>query len=172
MPIKKIKPTTNGQRGMSYVTGIATAKKPSVKSLLVSKNRISGRSQGTITIRHRGGGAKKFYRLVDFNGTDKMGVPGVVKAIEYDPNRTAYLALIFFADGEKRYILAWKNAKVGDEIVTDIKAKPKDGNRIQIQNIPVGFSVFNVEITTKAMFDNLYEYIQAELKSNGFIKKI
>lgn len=148
MAIRNLKPVTNAQRGMDRLTNEQiTAKKPSVKSLLVPKAKVTGRSNGTISIRHRGGGTRSHYRLVDFDGTGKLGIPGHITAIEYDPNRTALIALITFVDGEKRYQLAHKTAKVGDEVVTDVKAKAKDGNRMQLKNIPVGFSLFNIEIT-------------------------
>ncbi len=139
---------TNGQRDMSYVDGAQlTAKKPSVKSLLVRGKKTTGRANGTISIRHRGGGTRPQYRKVDFNGADKLSIPAKVTAIEYDPNRTAYIALVVFADGEKRYVLAHKKMVVGDMIVTDTKAKILDGNRMHLENIPVGFQVYNIEMT-------------------------
>lgn len=148
MGIKNLKPVTNAQRGMAYLDNEqVTARKPSVKSLLAPKKKVTGRANGTISIRHRGGGTRSHYRKVDFKGTEKMGIPGTIREIEYDPNRTAYISLVVFADGDKRYQLAHKTAKVGDEVITDVKAKEKDGNRMQLKNIPVGFSIFNVEIT-------------------------
>lgn len=148
MGIKLHKPTTNGQRNMARVDRAqVTAKKPSVKGLLVAKTKQSaGRSKGTIAIRHRGGGTRSHYRKVDFNGLAKLAIPGKIAEIEYDPNRTAFLALVVFADGDKRYQLAHKNAKVGDEVITNDKAKVKEGNRMKLNNIPVGFSVFNIEL--------------------------
>lgn len=147
MGIKKIKPTTPGRRNINFNDKAqVTAKKPQ-KSLLKGGKKRAGRSNGTITIRHRGGGTRKFYRVVDFSGVDKLGVPGKVAAIEYDPNRTAFIALIHYKDGDKRYVLAHKNMKVGDEVVTDEKAKPNEGNRMQLKSIPVGFEIYNVEIT-------------------------
>lgn len=147
MGIRVLKPNTNAQRGMSYLDNVdITAKKPSVKSLLKRGKKVTGRNNGKISIRHRGGGTRRQYRKVDFNGTDKLGIPAKIVAIEYDPNRTVNIALLVFADGEKRYVLAWKGAKVGQTIVTDIKAKATDGNRMQLDNIPVGFSVFNLEV--------------------------
>ena len=141
------KPTTNAQRGMSYVDGAdITAKKPLVKSLLSTGKKVCGRNHGRISIRHRGGGTRPRYRKVDFNGTDKLGISGKVTTVEYDPNRTSYIALIVFPDGDKRYVLAWKGVKVGQEVVTDLKAKAKDGKRRQLKSIPVGFSIFNVEM--------------------------
>ena len=147
MAIKQHKPTTNGQRNMSRVDRAAvTAKKPSVKSLLSPGRKISGRGKNGITIRHRGGGTRSHYRQVDFNGTDKLGIPAKIVEVEYDPNRTAFISLLTYVDGEKRYVLAHRGAEVGDEVITDAKAKAKDGNRMQIGNIPVGFSIFNIEL--------------------------
>ena len=150
MAIKLRKPTTNGQRNMARSDRAQiTAKKPTVKSLLVQKKKVTGRANGKISIRHRGGGTRSFYRKVDFDGTDKMGIPAKIVEIEYDPNRTAFLALVVFADGEKRYQLAHKGAKVGDTVVTDIKAKVREGNRMQLRNIPVGYSIYNLELKVK-----------------------
>lgn len=148
MGIKRLKPMTNGQRDTAVNDREqVTAKKPTVKSLLKKSKKVTGRSNGTITIRHRGGGTRSHYRMIDFNGTDKLGVPGRIEAIEYDPKRTSFISLIVYKDGDKRYVLAHKNAKVGDDIITNIKAKIRAGNRMQIQNIPVGYDIFNVEIT-------------------------
>ncbi len=142
------KPTTNGQRDTSYVDRAqVTAKKPSVKGLLKKSRKNAGRNNGTISIRHRGGGTRSHYRAVDFNGTDKLGIPGKITAIEYDPKRTCHIALVVFNDGEKRYILAHKNAAVGDAYITDTKAKIVEGNRMQLKNIPVGYQIHNLEIT-------------------------
>ncbi|MDH3324829.1 MAG: 50S ribosomal protein L2, partial [Candidatus Peregrinibacteria bacterium] len=147
MGIKILKPMTNGQRDMSYVDGAQlTAKKPTVKRLLKRGKKVTGRAGGTISIRHRGGGTRPQYRKVDFNGADKLGIPATVREIEYDPNRTAYIGLVCYVDGEYRYVIAHKKMKVGDEIVTDIKTKIKDGNRLQLKNVPVGFEIFNLEM--------------------------
>ncbi len=149
MSIRLVKPTTNGQRGMSYTDGAQlTERKPMVKSLLRKGSKVTGRANCGITIRHRGGGTRSFLRTVDFDGTDKLGIPGKIAGIEYDPRRTAYLALVVFNDGEKRYQLAHKTAKVGDIVITDVKAKIKEGNRMQLQNIPIGFAIFNIEVTS------------------------
>ena len=147
MAIRYQKPNTNGQRGMRRSDKAQITTGTSEKSLLSPRKQKAGRSNGTIRVRHRGGGAKRHYRMVDFNGTDKLGIPGTIKEIEHDPNRNAFIALVFFADGEKRYQIAHKEAKVEDVVVTDTKAKPVAGNRMQVQNIPVGFNIFNVEIT-------------------------
>ena len=116
------------------------------KSLVKGKKRISGRgSEGKITIRHRGGGAKRLARDVDF-GQSKLGISARVERVEYDPNRTAHLALIVYIDGERRYVLAWEGIEVGDKIMVDEKAPEKDGNRMQIQHITPGLFVYNVEM--------------------------
>ena len=147
MAIKVLKPVTNGQRDTSYVDyAQLTEKKPTVKSMLSIGKKSAGRSKGTITIRHRGGGTRRKYRPVDFNGTAKLGVPGKVATIEYDPNRTTYIALIHYIDGDKRYVLAHKHMAVGDDVMTDTQAKVRDGNRMQLQNIPVGYAIYNVEV--------------------------
>ncbi len=147
MGIRVLKPTTNGQRGMSYLDGVQLTKGKTVeKSLLARGKKVTGRNNGKISIRHRGGGTRPHYRMVDFNGTDKLGVPAKVKAIEYDPNRTTNIALLIYADGEKRYVLAHKSMKEGDEVITDNKAKAKDGNRMMLKSIPVGFPIYNIEM--------------------------
>jgi large subunit ribosomal protein L2 len=126
--------------------GILTKKEPE-KKLLVSKKKKAGRSTqtGQVTVRHRGGGVKKLYRIVDF-GQEKFKIPGKVVAIEYDPNRTAYLALVEYQDGQKRYLLAPEGIKVGDEIICDEKAEIKIGNRMKLKEIPIGTQVFNIEL--------------------------
>jgi len=124
---------------------ILTKKEPE-KKLLMSFKKRAGRSRtGEITIRRRGGGAKRLYRIVDF-GQEKVGVPAKVLALEYDPYRTAFIALLEYQDGEKRYILAPQNLKVGDEILIAEKTELKMGNRMKLKNIPPGTLVYNVEI--------------------------
>jgi large subunit ribosomal protein L2 len=146
MSIRKFKPTSPARRQMSVSTFEEITKTEPEKSLVVSLNKNSGRnSQGRITIRHRGGGAKKKYRIIDFKRT-KDGIPGKVAAIEYDPNRTANIALINYVDGEKRYILAPHNIKVGDMIESGEKADIKIGNALQLKDIPVGTTIHNVEL--------------------------
>ncbi len=146
MSIRKFKPTSPARRQMSVSTFEEITKTEPEKSLVVSLNKNSGRnSQGRITIRHRGGGAKKKYRIIDFKRT-KDGIPGKVAAIEYDPNRTANIALINYVDGEKRYILAPHNIKVGDVIESGEKADIKIGNALQLKDIPVGTTIHNVEL--------------------------
>ncbi len=146
MGIKKYKPTTNGRRGMtSNDFAEITTDKPE-KSLLAPLSKKAGRNnQGKITVRHQGGGHKRQYRIIDFK-RDKDGIPGRVATIEYDPNRSANIALINYADGEKRYILAPKNLVVGMEIVSGPEADIKIGNALPLVNIPVGTTIHNIEL--------------------------
>jgi len=124
-----------------------TKKRPE-RTLTRGKKRLSGRNNaGRVSIRHRGGGHKKLYREVDFRQTDKVGVPGTVVAIEYDPNRTARIMLVNYRDGEKRYHLAPDGMKEGDTVVCAARTKVKPGNRMELQHIPSGYKIFNVEMT-------------------------
>lgn len=117
------------------------------KSLVWGKRRINGRNNvGRITVRHRGGGHKRLMRKIDFRQLDKMGISATVVALEYDPNRTARIALVHYLDGEKRYILAPQGLNVGDQIVSGERTKVKIGNRMQLTHIPVGYKVFNIEM--------------------------
>lgn len=146
MAIKSYKPTTPGRRGMSVsaFTEI-TAKKPE-KSLLAPLKSTGGRNnQGRMTARHRGGGHKRRYRIIDFR-RNKDGVPATVASIEYDPNRSARIALLHYADGEKRYILAPLGLSVGDKVESGPDADIKVGNALPLRNIPVGTVVHNVEM--------------------------
>jgi large subunit ribosomal protein L2 len=144
--MKKYKPTTPGSR-QRQTMDFSGLSEQSEKGLLVAiKNKAGRNNLGRITVRRRGGGAKRLYRIVDF-GRQKIGVPGVVKQIEYDPNRSANIALIFYKDGEKRYILAAKNMKIGSEISAGADAEPKIGNTLPLGIIPVGSSVHNVEMS-------------------------
>ena len=146
MAIKGFKPVTPGRRHMTISTFEEITKTSPEKSLLVSLPKNAGRnSRGMITMRHRGGGAKKKYRIIDFK-RDKDGIEGVVNAIEYDPNRSANIALIFYRDGEKRYILHPDGLKVGDVIVSGEGADIKVGNALKLKDIPVGTVVHNVEL--------------------------
>lgn len=144
--MKIYKPTTPSRRQMTTVDyGILSATKP-LKSLTIRLPKRSGRnSQGRITMRHQGGGAKKLYRLVDFK-QDKLDIAAKVETIEYDPYRTAFIARVIYVDGERRYILASKNMKIGDEIIVSENAPLKEGNRLRLKNIPVGYQVYNVEL--------------------------
>lgn len=147
MALKKYNPTTPGRRHMSMYSFDEITKTTPEKSLIVSLKRHAGRNNmGRICIRHRGSGEKRFYRMVDFSRTDKLGIDAVVKAIEYDPYRTARIMLVQYKDSEKRYHLAPDGIKVGDEIVAKEKAKIKVGNRMMIKNIPVGYEIFEVEL--------------------------
>ena len=147
MPIQHRKATTNGQRGMSFVdlSGISR-EKPKIKKLLTRGKKITGRAGGTISVRHRGGGTRPQYRKIDFSSADKMDIPAKVKSIEYDPNRTSFIALLCYADGEYRYTLAHKTMKVGDEVICQKSPKIKDGNRMPLESVPVGFLVHNLEM--------------------------
>ena len=146
MAIKSYKPMTNGTRGMTKLVNEEITKSTPEKSLLVTLKKNGGRNnQGRITIRHRGGGAKRKYRIIDFK-RDKDGVIGTVSSIEYDPNRTANIALITYIDGEKRYIIAPKGLKVGNKIENGANADIKIGNALPLLNIPEGTMVHNVEL--------------------------
>jgi len=148
MGVKPIKPTTPGRRNMSAYTFEEVTKSKPNKKLTKRLNKRSGRNnQGRITVRHRGGGHKKMYRLVDFNRADKHNVEGKVAAVEYDPYRTAYIILVHYTDGDKRYHLAPQDIKVGDKVILAEKTKIKPGNRMLISNVPVGFSVYNIELS-------------------------
>lgn len=146
MGIKKYKPTTNGRRNMTSSDFAEITKTKPEKSLLVSQSKTAGRnSYGHITVRHRGGGHKRQYRLVDFKRT-KDNVPATVKAIEYDPNRSANIALIVYEDGTKSYILAPKGLKVGMKVESGADADIKVGNTLPLANIPVGTVIHNIEL--------------------------
>ena len=147
MSIKVFKPTTNARRNMSTTDYSELSKVAPEKSLLKPLSKNSGRnSYGRITVRHRGGGNKRRYRLVDFKRNSKDGIIATVKAIEYDPNRTANIALIFYADGTKSYILAPAGIQVGDEILSGPDAEVKLGNCLPLSKVPVGTMVHNIEL--------------------------
>ena len=149
MPIKHYKPTTNGRRNMTALTYEEITTSTPEKSLLVSVKKHAGRNNlGRITVRHHGGGEKRKYRLIDFK-RDKDGIVGKVATIEYDPNRSANIALINYVDGEKRYIIAPKDLKVGMEIVSGPSADIVVGNCMELQNIPVGTMIHNIELSPK-----------------------
>ena len=146
MAIKNYKPTTNARRGMSTLINDEITKTTPEKSLLVTAKKSGGRNnQGKITLRHRGGGAKRKYRVIDFL-RNKDNIEGVVASIEYDPNRTANIALINYVDGEKRYIIAPKGLKVNDRIVSGNNVDIKVGNTLPLEQIPEGTMVHNVEL--------------------------
>jgi len=146
MAVKKFRPTTPSRRNMTMATFEEITTDVPEKSLLVSKTKSGGRNaHGKITVRHRGGGAKQKYRIIDFKRR-KDGIPAKVATIEYDPNRSAYIALVVYADGEKRYIIAPVGLKVGDVIVSGPDADIKVGNTLPIANIPVGSVIHNIEL--------------------------
>lgn len=146
MSVKKYKPTTPGQRGMSGYTFEEITKSSPERSLTVSLGRHGGRNAyGRVTVRHRGGGHRRLSRIVDFK-REKFGIPARVAAIEYDPNRTARLALLNYADGEKRYILAPLELAVGDTLMSGPTAEIRPGNCLPIANIPVGTQIHNIEV--------------------------
>ena len=146
MAVKKYKPVTPGQRGMTGYTFEVITKSEPERSLIVSLRKHGGRNAyGRVTVRHQGGGERRYSRLIDFK-REKHGIPAKVAAIEYDPNRTARLALLFYVDGEKRYIIAPLGVKVGDMLVSGPAAEIRPGNCLPIANIPVGTMVHNLEI--------------------------
>ena len=146
MAVKIYKPKTPGQRHRTSYTFEEITKDRPERSLIVSGKKTAGRnSLGRVTVRHRGGGSKRQLRMVDFL-RDKNGIPAKVSAIEYDPNRTARLALLVYADGEKRYILAPLGVKVGDVLVSGAQAEIKPGNNLPLANIPVGTTIHAIEL--------------------------
>jgi large subunit ribosomal protein L2 len=146
MGIKKFRPTSPGVRQMTVSTFEEITKTEPEKSLTTSLSKNSGRNaHGRITVRHRGGGAKRKYRIIDFK-RNKDDIPGKVASIEYDPNRTANIALINYVDGEKRYILAPQGLKVGDTVESGVNADIRIGNALPLKNIPVGSVIHNIEM--------------------------
>ena len=146
MSIKVFKPTTNARRNMSVTDYAGLSKVSPEKSLLAPLKNTSGRnSYGRITVRHRGGGNRRKYRIIDFK-RNKLDMPATVLTIEYDPNRSAHIALVQYEDGEKRYIIAANGLKVGDTVVSGASADIKPGNALPLVNIPVGTFVHNVEL--------------------------
>lgn len=145
MAIIEYNPTTPGRRLGSVLKNEELSKGRPHKALTFGRGKKSGRSAGKISTRHKGGGAKRLYRLIDF-GQDKINVPAKVASLEYDPNRSANIALLNYKDGEKRYILAPEGLKAGDEVVVSSNAPIKTGNRLILKNIPVGTNVYNIEL--------------------------
>jgi large subunit ribosomal protein L2 len=146
MAVKKVKPTSPGRRFQIYSTFEEVTKTVPEKSLLKKLKKTGGRNvNGHITCRHRGGGSKRHYRIIDFK-RDKNGIPAKVAAIEYDPNRSARIALLHYVDGEKRYILAPLNLSVGDSVVSGPQADIKPGNTLPLSNIPLGTHIHNIEL--------------------------
>jgi large subunit ribosomal protein L2 len=146
MPVKTYKPTSPGRRGMTGSTFEEITRAEPERSLLRSLRKRSGRNvQGRITVRHRGGGHKQQYRLIDFE-RDKIGVPAQVRSIEYDPNRSARIALVVYADGEKRYIIAPLGLQVGDTVMSGEDAEIQVGNALPLARVPLGTLVHNIEL--------------------------
>ena len=146
MAVKTFKPTTPSRRNMTVTDYQCLSKVAPEKSLLENLSKNSGRnSYGRITVRHRGGGNKRKYRIIDFK-RDKMNIPAEVLTLEYDPNRGAFIALVRYEDGEKRYIIAPHDLKVGDTVISSAEADIKPGNALPITNIPVGTIIHNIEL--------------------------
>src|SRR5579885_1125201 len=146
MPIRTYKPTSPGRRGMSVSTFEEITRSKPERSLVEKKKSVAGRNnQGRITSRHRGGGHKQRYRVIDFK-RNKFGVPARVFSIEYDPNRSARIALLHYVDGEKRYIVAPNGLKVGDSVMSGPEAEIRVGNCLPLRNLPLGSTIHNVEL--------------------------
>ena len=146
MAIKHYKPTTPGRRGMTVMDYSELSKVAPEKSLLGVVKKNAGRnSYGRITVRHHGGGNRVKYRIIDFK-RDKVGIPATVMTLEYDPNRSAFIALVQYEDGEKRYIIAPQDLKVGDTVISGSDADIKPGNALKLSDIPVGTTVHNIEL--------------------------
>ncbi len=146
MAVRKVKPTSPGRRFQDYATFDEITRSKPERSLLRPLKKSGGRNtNGRITCRHRGGGHKRHYRVIDFK-RDKIDIPAKVAAIEYDPNRSARIALLHYADGEKRYILAPLNLKVDDEVISSTTADIKPGNTLPLKNIPLGTQIHNIEL--------------------------
>ncbi|MBU4348053.1 50S ribosomal protein L2 [Patescibacteria group bacterium] len=145
--MKSFKPTTPSRRQMTVIDyGVLSNVKP-FKSLTKKVKQCAGRNNsGRITMRHQGGGNKKTYRIIDFK-QNKLDIPARVETIEYDPYRTSFIALVLYADGERKYVLASKDLKVDDKIITSNNAPLKNGNRLILKNIPIGYSVYNIEFS-------------------------
>src|ERR687893_3215213 len=149
MPVRVYKPTSPGRRSMSVSTFEEITKKKPERSLIEPLKKHAGRNnRGRITTRHRGGGNKRFYRIIDFK-RNKIGVPAKIAAIEYDPNRSARIALLFYVDGEKRYMLAPLGIRVGDMVVAGPDAPIRTGNALPLRNIPTGTQVHNIELSPR-----------------------
>ena len=145
--MKHYKPTTPSRRNMTTVTyrGKLTESKPNKKLTKGGKRSVGRNNQGRITTRHKGGGHKRKYRSIDFV-FDKKDIPARIETVEYDPNRSAFIGIALYADGERRYVVVPKNTKVGDEFVVSADAPAKTGNRLQLKNVPVGTFIYNVEL--------------------------
>ncbi|MCR4723399.1 MAG: 50S ribosomal protein L2 [Eubacteriales bacterium] len=172
MGIKVYKPTSPGMRGMTGPTFEEITKGTPEKSLLSKKSKKGGRNNnGRITVRHRGGGEKRKYRVIDFK-RNKDGIPATVKAIEYDPNRNAFIALLFYADGEKRYILAPLGLKVGDKVMSGPDADIRLGNALPMENIPMGTVLHAIEMKAgkgAQMARSAGTYVQLMAKEGNYV---
>jgi large subunit ribosomal protein L2 len=147
MALKKFKPTTPGRRGMTGIDYSELTVSTPNKALTTTLKRHAGRNNtGRLTVRHQGSGHAKRYRLVDFYMTDKKDIPAKVETVEYDPYRSAFIALVCYRDGERRYVLAHNDVNVGDILLTCEKGELKSGNRMLIGNIPTGLKIHNVEL--------------------------
>ena len=150
MAIKRYKPTTPSLRHMTTnAFAEITKSKPEKKLTTFIKNKAGRNNRGKLTVRHRGGGHKRKYRIIDFDQTAKLNVPGKVSSVEYDPNRSAFIMLVTYVDGDKRYHLAPNEIAVGQTILTSEKGEIITGNRMQLKNIPVGYPIHNLELTPK-----------------------
>ncbi len=172
MGVKKFKPTSAGRRGMTGSDFAEITRSKPERSLVTSMRKKGGRNnRGRITVRHRGGGHKRRYRIIDFR-RDKLEVPGKVASVEYDPNRSARIALINYADGEKRYILHPVGLKVGDQVVSSNKADIKPGNSMELLSIPLGTHVHNIELTKGRggqLCRSAGSYAQVMAKEKGYV---
>lgn len=172
MGIKKYKPTSPGLRGMTVSTFEEITKTTPEKTLTAKKSKKAGRNNnGRITVRHQGGGAKQKYRVIDFK-RNKDGIPATVKSIEYDPNRSANIALISYADGAKSYILAPNGLKVGDTLMSGKDADIKTGNALKLEDIPVGTIIHNIELKAgkgAQMARSAGVYVQLMAKEGNYV---
>jgi large subunit ribosomal protein L2 len=172
MAVKTFKPTSPSRRTMTVADSTELTSERPLKALTESANKSGGRNnRGRMTVRHRGGGHKRRFRIIDFR-RDKHGVPGKVASVEYDPNRTARIALIHYADGEKRYILQPVGLKVGDTVVRSPQADIKPGNAMSLQNVPLGTYVHAVELTPgrgAQMCRSAGSFAQVMAKEGGYV---
>jgi len=150
--MKSYKPTSASRRGATVInySDFLTSTKPSKRLRKGVKRRMGRNNRGRITVRHKGGGSKRLYRQIDFKYYDKKDIPAKIETIEYDPNRSGFIALVCYSDGERRYIVAPASLNVGDEIITSEKAPIKTGNRLPLSKIPVGTFVYNIELKEKS----------------------